>query len=616
MILGTAGHIDHGKTALVRALTGIDTDRLPEEKRRGITIELGFAPLTLDGMETIGVVDVPGHEAFVRTMLAGATGIDLALLVVAADEGVMPQTREHLAILRLLGIHGGVIALTKCDLVDRDWRDLVEEDVRALVQGSPLADSPIVHASSTTGEGLDDLRDAITDAARRLPTRDATDLFRLPVDRAFSAKGTGTVVTGTVWSGTVREDSALFVLPSGRGVRVRGVQSHGKSVPAVHAGTRTALALVGVHPTDVGRGEVLVDVSYWPATSLILAEVALLESTSRPLRPREWVRLHLGTAEVGARVVAPGGALGAGQQRGARVILDAPMAMRAGDRFVLRRGSPPETVGGGRVVDPLPPHRRAKPWTAVAIGSSDHLERLLRDADVWGIPQDQLAVRLGISPSAVRRVVPSTPGAIVLGARVFQSAVAESVRSQMVDRLRAYHAGNPLSFGMASAEWRSPFRGDASLLGEVERGLVAAGHVELSGSLIRVSGWRPKLGEAQKQLMARIRGRIDEAALESPSVGELESEFGSQTVALLRILQEEHIVVQLDLERYVSHIALAGARIRLDAAMSGQADHEFTASELREMLGVSRKFLIPLLEYFDREGVTERRSAGRVLHRY
>ncbi|MEP7346547.1 MAG: selenocysteine-specific translation elongation factor, partial [Gemmatimonadaceae bacterium] len=199
MILGTAGHIDHGKTALVRALTGIDTDRLPEEKRRGITIELGFAPLPLEGIGTVGVVDVPGHEGFVRTMLAGATGVDLALLVVAADEGVMPQTREHLAILRILGIHGGVIALTKCDLVEDDWRVLVEEDVRALVKGSPLANSDIVFTSSVTGEGLDDLRTAIGEAVRRLPARQSHDLFRLPVDRAFSAKGTGTVVTGTVW---------------------------------------------------------------------------------------------------------------------------------------------------------------------------------------------------------------------------------------------------------------------------------------------------------------------------------------------------------------------------------------------------------------------------------
>ncbi|NUQ20354.1 MAG: selenocysteine-specific translation elongation factor, partial [Gemmatimonadaceae bacterium] len=227
MILGTAGHIDHGKTTLVRALTGVDTDRLPEEKKRGITIELGFAPLELPGVGTLGVVDVPGHEAFVRTMLAGATGVDLALLVIAADEGVMPQTREHLAILSLLAVRGGVVALTKCDLVEDEWLALVTDDVRTAVEGSPLADAPIVPVSATTGAGLDALRDAIAAAARQMPARDPDDLFRMPIDRSFSVKGTGTVVTGTVWSGSLASDATVRILPSGRVARVRGVQSHG-----------------------------------------------------------------------------------------------------------------------------------------------------------------------------------------------------------------------------------------------------------------------------------------------------------------------------------------------------------------------------------------------------
>ncbi|MBX6332457.1 MAG: selenocysteine-specific translation elongation factor, partial [Gemmatimonadaceae bacterium] len=258
MILGTAGHVDHGKTALVKALTGVDTDRLAEEKRRGITIDLGFAPLTLDDGTVLGVVDVPGHEAFVRNMLAGATGVDLALVVIAADEGVMPQTREHLAILDLLGLRAGVIALTKCDLVEPDWLELVREDVCALVAHTPLATAPIVPTSVVTGEGLDALRRAIAEAARALPAREASDNFRLPVDRAFSVRGTGTVVTGTVWSGRLARDATVRLLPGGRTARVRGIESHGAAVAQALPGTRAAIALAGVEVGEVHRGTTIV----------------------------------------------------------------------------------------------------------------------------------------------------------------------------------------------------------------------------------------------------------------------------------------------------------------------------------------------------------------------
>ena len=281
MILGTAGHIDHGKTTLVCALTGVDTDRLPEEKRRGITIELGFAPLVLDGVGTLGVVDVPGHEAFVRTMVAGATGIDLALLVVAADEGVMPQTREHLAILTLLGVRGGVVAVTKRDLVDDDWLALVEDDLRAALEGTALAAAPIVPVSATTGDGLDALRAALADAARGIPARAAGDLFRLPIDRAFTVKGTGTVVTGTVWSGALGRDATVRLFPADLAVRVRGLHAHGRAVEQVRAGDRAALALAGVDLDQVGRGAVLVQGTAWRASRVLRADVALLADAPR-----------------------------------------------------------------------------------------------------------------------------------------------------------------------------------------------------------------------------------------------------------------------------------------------------------------------------------------------
>ena len=358
VIIGTAGHIDHGKTTLVRALTGVDTDRLPEEKRRGITIELGFAPLALDGIGTIGVVDVPGHEAFVRTMVAGATGIDIALLVVAADEGVMPQTREHLAILRLLGVRRGVVALTKADLVDDEWLALVEEDVRAAI-ASVLPDAPIVATAAQTGRGIAELRSALVGAARAVPHRSDDDLFRMPVDRAFTIKGTGTVVTGTVWSGRVARDETVRIFPGGQTARVRGIQGHGEQLDASEAGGRTAVALTGLEPSDVPRGSTLVADASWRSTMLARADVTLVPGAEASIRPRTWFRAHVGTAEVGARVVAK--EVRAGEPFAARVVFDQQVLIRAGDRFVLRTSAPLNTIGGGVVVDPYPP-RRARPW--------------------------------------------------------------------------------------------------------------------------------------------------------------------------------------------------------------------------------------------------------------
>ncbi|HJR41137.1 MAG TPA: selenocysteine-specific translation elongation factor, partial [Gemmatimonadaceae bacterium] len=397
MILGTAGHVDHGKTALVKALTGVDTDRLAEEKRRGITIDLGFAPLVLADGQTLGVVDVPGHEAFVRNMLAGATGVDLAMLVVAADEGVMPQTREHLAILSLLGIRGGVIALSKADLADADWLELVSDDVRSLVAGTPLGGSELVPTSALTGEGLERLRVALTSAAAALPRRDARDLFRLPVDRAFSVRGTGTVVTGTVWSGTLERDATVRILPGGRVARVRGIESHGRPLDRALPGTRTAIALAGVEVHEAPRGTTLVSDEGWAATTLLLAEVALLDDAPATLGPRTRVRFHLGTTDVGARLVAPGGAIARGEHRQARVVLDEPVVARAGDRFVLRSASPLHTIGGGIVEDPQPAHRRARPSATRSAGARERLERALHAAGAAGVSRSSLPVRIGVA---------------------------------------------------------------------------------------------------------------------------------------------------------------------------------------------------------------------------
>ena len=382
MIIGTAGHIDHGKTALVKALTGIDADRLPEEKRRGITIDLGFAPLHLEGIGTVGVIDVPGHEDFVRSMLVGASGIDLGLLVVAADEGVMPQTREHLLILRLLEIPRVTVALTKSDLANAEWIELVRADVLALFEQTGAARPTIVACSSRTGEGLPELRAVLAKMLAMVNPRGSADLFRLPVDRAFTVKGTGTVVTGTVWSGELSADEAVRVLPAGRAARVRRIEQHGKSSDHARAGGRAAVAIAGIDVSDVPRGSVLVTDESWRATSLFEAVIRLEAETTVRITPRTRLRLHAGASEVGARLAATSGTLDSQQLTLARVVTDSPLTLRGGDRFVLRLPAPLRTIGGGVVVDPyarrraLPRHQDGEP-EALAASAVARLSRLL-----------------------------------------------------------------------------------------------------------------------------------------------------------------------------------------------------------------------------------------------
>jgi len=611
MILGTAGHVDHGKTSLVKALTGVDTDRLAEEKRRGITIELGFAPLTL-GDRTLGVVDVPGHEAFVRTMLAGATGIDLALLVVAADEGVMPQTREHLTILSLLGIRGGVIALTKCDLVDDDWRALVAEDLRAVVAGTPLAGAPIVATSVVTGTGLDDLKAALATAAGAIPARDAADLFRLPVDRAFTVKGTGTVVTGTVWSGTLARDATVRLFPPDRELRVRGIESHGAPADAALPGARAAIALGGVEVADVSRGMTLVSGPGWSATRTILAEVALLESAPRALGPRTAVRFHLGTQDVGARIVCAGGALQPGSTAQARVALDTPIVARAGDRFVIRGGSSLTTLGGGIVNDPAPASRRARPWTASAATPEARLTIALEAAGVLGVREDHLAVRIGASPAEVPTLVRKVgKAAVSVDGSLYAKRIFDDLGARLVALVNEAHGTNALEAGTSLQSLRGRVHAPEALADAVIKALTANGTLEVDGAVVRRKGWRPVLDAGQDRRRDALLAALRAAGREPPSVGELDATLGKGSAPLLRLLEREGLVVAVEADRWYAREALDGM---VDALRKGlERGREYSPSELREVLGLSRKFLIPFLEYCDRSGITDRRAQGRVL---
>jgi len=610
VILGTAGHIDHGKTSLVRALTGVDTDRLPEEKRRGITIDLGFAPLELEGVGTLGVVDVPGHEAFVRTMVAGATGIDLALLVVAADEGVMPQTREHLAILRLLGVRAGVVALTKADLVDEEWLMLVREDVHATVTDGPLADAPIIAVSSVTGQGIAELRIALASAARQVPGRATDDLFRMPVDRAFTIRGTGTVVTGTVWSGTLRRDAALRLFPSGDAVRVRGLQAHGHAVDRIHAGERAAIALAGVELSRVGRGAVLVGGDAWRPSTVLRADVALLDDVARPVGPRSQLRLHLGTSEVGARLVATGGALAPGDARPARIVVDEPVVARTGDRFVLRGGSPMGTIGGGIVTDPLAP-LRARAWTRQAESTAEALDHFLREAANVGVALEELPVRLGVSASELAALLDGASAWRVEGrlyAAATRTLVAEQIRSTLTD----YHAAHPLDAG-APRQWlRTRVRAAEAVADAVVDELVAAGEVVLEQGDVRLATFSPRLTERQRTLAAELVSRLTAAGSEPPTLEELAAAMGAnpaEVTSVSRLLARQGDLVAVETNRYFLRSTVMGLVTRVSHGMASGAD--YGPAELREFLGLTRKFLIPFLEYCDREGYTVRDGLGR-----
>jgi selenocysteine-specific elongation factor len=609
VILGTAGHIDHGKTTLVKALTGVDTDRLPEEKRRGITIELGFAPLTLAGVGTLGVVDVPGHEAFVRTMLAGATGIDLALLVIAADEGVMPQTREHLAILGLLGVRGGVVALTKSDLVDDDWRRLVEDDVRALLEETSLAGTAIVACSAVTGSGLGELRAALASAASRWPARDATDLLRLPVDRVFTVKGTGTVVTGTLWSGALANDAQLRLFPGDRIVRVRGLESHGTTVVRALPGSRVAVALAGVDRSEAARGAVLVDAgSSWRLSAVLRADVALLDAAP-PLGVRTRVRFHLGTTDVGARVVPVSGRTEAGRVVAARLVLDEPVVARAGDRFVLRSASPAVTIGGGIVTDPQPPARRAKPWPASGATVEQRLEWLVRERGGEGLAIADLPVRLGTAPRESAVILGHLKDVLRAGDRLFLAALRESLQTRLVAAVDEMHRQHPLEPGLSLQHARSTLDAREEIVELVVGDLVAKGQLQLSGGVIARAGWKGKPEGRDADQANLLAETLRAAGANPPSVAELGVQFGRYVPSLLRALERDGRVVAVASDRYFSRDALDELLRRLRV---GTGDNrERTPSEVREIIGLTRKYLIPFLEYCDRTGLSVRRGDVR-----
>jgi len=608
VILGTAGHIDHGKTALVRALTGIDTDRLPEEKRRGITIDLGFAPLEIDGAGTIGIVDVPGHEGFVKTMLAGASGIDVALLVVAGDEGIMPQTREHLEILSLLRIPRCIIALTKCDIVEPEWLDLVADDVRALVRRTRFRDAHVVAVSAVTGAGIEELKREIASALREAGTsRDGSDLFRMPVDRAFTVNGTGTVVTGTIWSGSIRKDATVIVQPAGISARVRGIQSHARSVEAAGPGTRAALALGGCDLADVGRGSTIVLDSSWTPTREIDSILSFSSPGFRPT-PRTRVRVHIGTGETGARLSQL--RAGANNEMSSRLVLDEPIMARGGDAIVLRLPSPAGTIGGGEVLDPYPPRIRRRQGPVDRSSERTRIEQVLEAAAAGGASIGELPIRTGLSPREIAEGLRSID-AVVIGDRAWASEIMALIETAIEEFISRETANHPLEAGVSLQTVRASVRAHAAVMDLALDRLSKRQVIETDGSIARPFGWVSRLGEREQALSDAILHEICIGSFEPPSVGELSARFGGLAPALLRRLERAGSLERVSDDRYYDREALSGMietmRSRLETARI------YSPAELREVLGVSRKYLIPFLEFCDRKGVTERSDGGRAV---
>jgi selenocysteine-specific elongation factor len=622
VVVGTAGHIDHGKTALVKALTGVDTDRLEEEKRRGITIDLGFAALGLGDVEA-SVVDVPGHEGFVRNMVAGATGVDLGLLVVAADEGVMPQTTEHLAILRFLGVSRGVVALTKCDLApDPAWRALVVEEIGERVGAAFARPWPCVEVSAVDGRGLDELRATLAREAASVAGRPTDDRFRLPVDRAFALPGAGTIVTGTLWSGTAAEGDRLTVLPAGVEARVRSIEVHGRPAARALPGRRTALAVVGPSREQVARGAVLVSGEGWRASRAMDVELTMLPEARAALRPRLRVRVHHGTAEVLARVALAAAPAESGPVA-ARLHLEGPLVARAGDRFVVRSYSPVTTVGGGVVVDPWaddPALRRRKGAVRVVAGAAAaagaaRVSLLVRRRGPRGLSRSDLEVAAGMDASRLGASVAEALGGELVESDGWLVAAREvaDLGARLEQALERFHAAHPLEAGMPVQSWRAAaLAAPRPLVDLAERDLVGRGRVERDSALVRHAGWAPTLGATTRRLRDALLEQLRAAGAEPPSVGELASRHaGSDVAGMLRLMAREGVVVAVGKDRYYEAAAVQAERERVVAVLRevGAA----TPAALRDRLGRSRKWLIPFLEWCDSQGITVRRGDERVL---
>ena len=619
IIIGTAGHIDHGKTALVRALTGIDTDRLKEEKSRGISIDLGFAHLDLSETVRLGLVDVPGHERFIKNMLAGVSGIDLVLFVIAADESIKPQTREHFDICMLLGIQKGIVVLTKADLAAGDLLELARLEAGEFVRGSFLEDAPMVAVSATTGAGLDELRAELAKLAVAIAEKDSSQYFRLPIDRSFAMRGFGTVVTGTLISGAVRVDQDVEVQPGRKRVRIRGVQVHGAAVDTAIAGQRTALNIAGVDASELARGMVLAEAGRFKATSRIDCTFQLLPS-AKPLKHRAPVHFHAGSAEVEAEVRRLNGTdpIAPGSREYVRLVLSEPLLLLPGDRFIVRMFSPVVTIGGGVVLDIDPPRR------ALGLSHSERLsiletaprpERiaLLARESRYGIGMPDLVARTGLLEADLRKASAAAALTVLETPQfwLLDPAWVTNQLSALHEHVKQFHRQNPLLPGVSKEELRSKYLSSAPpwLMDAL---LARSKTLTAEGEVIRLSSHKVSLRQDEEDATAKIENAFRSSGLATPAVNEVLAKSGvdpARAKTLLQLMLRDRRLVRVSDELVFHDSAMQSLR----ALLGQKKGQRFAVPEFKEWTGISRKYAIPLLEYLDRERITRRDGDSRIV---
>ena len=638
IILGTAGHVDHGKTSLIRALTGIETDRLKEEKERGITIELGFAYLDLPCGHRLGIVDVPGHEKFIRNMVAGAAGMDLVAFVIAADEGIMPQTIEHFEICQLLGVRDGLIVLTKKDMVEPEWLDMVTEEVHDFFTGSFLEHAPIIPVDSLSGKGIDEIVRQLNAKIQAFDFHEEFGPFRIAVDRVFSMKGFGTVITGTSLSGRIETGAEVTFYPGGLTAKIRGIQVHGQDVELVEAGHRTAINLQGIEKEQINRGDMAATPGSMVATTLLDAEFHCLRSTRKELRNRTQVRVHLGTREIVGRILLlESDSLVAGETTHIQLLLQEPVAVWPGDHYVIRSYSPITTIGGGVILNSAPRKRKrtlerdreANRSYFAALAAADSEQKLLmlvEECGAKGISADQLAARTGIFSKRLKKQLqhPVSTGALLVidseSQRMLAASVAETIQRQITDLLANFHRANPLKTGLAKEELRSQLRPAVGqkVLQVLLAGLLKKGAIEqVGGADIKLSGHTVTLQVDEQEMERKIGELYCGAGLAPPNLKEVLASFGDfpekQIRQVIDLLLNKGALIKINEALFFHAPAIRALQDEVVAYI--RREGEIDAQRFKELTGLTRKFSIPLLEYFDKIKLTIRIDDKRVLRK-
>ncbi|MGA7579556.1 MAG: selenocysteine-specific translation elongation factor [Desulfobaccales bacterium] len=630
IILGTAGHIDHGKSSLIKALTGVDPDRLKEEKLRGITIELGFADLALPNGRHLGIVDVPGHERFVRHMVAGATGMDLVALVIAADEGVMPQTREHLEICQLLKVKLGLVVLTKVDLVEEDWLELVAEEVREALKGTFLEGAPLVRFSAVTGAGAPELLATLAELSERVPPKPVKGIFRLPIDRVFTIRGFGTVVTGTAISGRLHVGEAVAVYPPGFKAKVRGLQVHGQTVAEAQAGNRTAVNLQGLEKEELQRGMVLAPPEALLPSRRLDAFLEILASAPRPLKHRQAVRLHTGTSErLAMPLLLDADDLPPGSSGYVQFFLREPLALKPGDRLVIRSFSPAFTWGGGQVLHVHPPrHRRRQAELLARLevlekGAPDEVLPLyLEEAGAAGLSRSDLAALLPWDPGELSALLSrfSKQGQALNydpeKERYILAATADKLKGEITGTLAAYHRQNPLKPGLSKEELRRqlPPQMEVRLFNQLLNDLAQQRKIAMEKDLVRLAGHRVTLAGDQEEYVNRLAALYRGGGLSPPTLKEAAAALNvppEKLKQLLTLLVNQGRLVKVKEDLYFHREAIDQIKGQLVDFLKNK--QEITVLQFKDLTQTSRKFTIPLLEYFDSARTTVRVGETRRL---